>query len=205
MSVEFSLSVKNESEHLENVILYLESNESGIGQVAWLSRKINPNTVITFSWTKDFCFSWFGSGIFTNAAYVEGENLEADPENPEKNEVTLTKENGAYMFKQVAGMEKSGCLTINADNTIPVTGGPSVGIGLSDNPALVCQSTANYKYCFNTDISYWIALGSYEKGEMINVNQLISPRKIAFPINIYRQRLCIQPDHTWSEPEPLDL
>ncbi|MDR1251320.1 MAG: hypothetical protein LBK62_04045 [Treponema sp.] len=114
--------------------------------------------------------------------------------------VLLDKASGAYEFLVNAPADKrppAGTLGIYTGGNIS-NNDVSAGIGLGGSPALVTSAGPNMGYTFSLKIKYWIAFGSFIRGEVLDLNAMTVVQEIAFPTNVYDIGVTLNEDNTWT-------
>jgi hypothetical protein len=169
--------------------------------LAWFTQEAFPDTNLTFDWSLDYSFVWCQTGeLRPGVRFRASQEFPADPQVPELAKVFLDKVDGAYEFIKNAPPDKQlpkGTLGIYTSGSIP-NNGVSAGIGLGGSPALVTSAAPNLGYTFTPKIKYWIAFGSFIKGEVLDLNAMTAVQELAFPLNVYDIEVALNEDNTWT-------
>lgn len=198
----YSITIKNNGTFKGNMSLFQKQpdlEEISAMSLAWLSKGSNPGTMLKFSWSDDYNFVWsecgqLKPGIIFNASQTIPTDLKTN------NKVTFTKNEFGYLFTdQITESISAGKLVIEESGLI-LGGGASVGIGMSGSPIFVWESEPNSKLVIEPKVEYWLTYGSYQQGEVLNVQQLVDKStKIDFPINTYNAEVTLNSNNTWGE------
>jgi hypothetical protein len=205
MAANYSLTVKDQALYPGVFCVYTTCPDPEVQRnltsLAWLTKPANPNTALEFDWSLNYSFVWCDTGeLRPGVRFRAWQNLPADPQNPGLAKVFLDKANGAYEFLANAPPNKQppqGTLGIYTSGNIP-NNDVSIGIGLGDYPALVVPASPNMGYTFIPKIKYWIAYGSFIRGEVLDLNSMTVVQEINFPLNVYDLEVTLNEDKTWT-------
>jgi hypothetical protein len=163
--------------------------------LAWFAKYTYPATRVTFEWTTDLSFVWCDTGQLVPGIIAgASQSIAADPRG--NNQITLTYAQ-AFNFVNLRQGGSPGTLLITADASIP-PGMASVGIGMSGQPAFLVQAQPNMNSMFSPSAQYWIAFGTYEAGQVLDITLIGKPAHIVFPTNIYAMDATLGSDGNWT-------
>jgi hypothetical protein len=205
MATNYSLTVKDQALSPGVFCVYTTCPDPAVQlnltSLAWFTKPANPNTTLTFDWSLDYSFVWCETGeLRPGVRFRASQDFPADPQKPELAKVFLDKANGAYEFLANAPPNKqppAGTLGIYTGGNIP-SNDISAGIGLGGSPALVVPTSPNLGYTFIPKIKYWIAYGSFTRGEVLDLNSMTVVQEIDFPLNVYDLEVILNADNTWT-------
>ncbi|WP_298418316.1 hypothetical protein [uncultured Kordia sp.] len=199
MATKYELIFINNSTRVGDVCIfqeYADTKDPNIHTLAWLTKRTNPQVTDKFQWTTAPCFVWSETGVLVPGVTFESSQVvEAGLE--KDNNITFTKEDGAFQFKDLTTDPNTGALTIICDQTIPQNQA-SVGIGMSGAGTLVAQAQPNMNYRFETKSNYKITFGNFIQGQVIDPSLLYLVGSINFPANVYSMTATLNPDNTWT-------
>ena len=199
MSTKFKLTVKNDSKNYGNICVYqtLPDQPDNMMSLAWFSKAAHPGTNVEFDWTLDFNFIWSDQGeLKPGVRFLASQILDADPADITKNSVAFTKQYDAYRFGETKKATKEGTLGIYTDQTVP-HGEASVGIGMSGNGTFAVTATPNYNFTFLPHPRYWVAFGTYQVGEVVDIESMTHAIEIVYDPDVYERTVTLQSDNTW--------
>ncbi|HWI61334.1 MAG TPA: protein rhiA [Symbiobacteriaceae bacterium] len=195
----YVLIVKNNSNLEGDICVYQASPDMqnpSVMSLAWFAQHVHPTTITTFEWTLDYCFFWeetgsLASGINCTAKQIWPADL------AEKNAVTLTHTNGAFTFTNLGAAEQKNALQIQQDATVPLHAA-TVGIGMAGAGTFGIQTAPNIEAMFTPHPAYWVTLGQFVQGQVLNVTEITNKVQIEFPPNVFVMEATLQPDNTWT-------
>ena len=200
MSIPYLVQFQNDSPNSGSFCLiqsFAKTNESSF-LVAWITRKCHPGTTITYRWKPDWNMVWCQTEILSPTAEFSAlQVVEADPDNPEKNHITLTRQDGAYRFVPDERQASTGTFCITADCSIP-NHQVSIGIGMAGFPSILIQAGPNRSYSLDSHIDYWACFGDYEQGQILDPNILKQAFRLDFPVNVNALSLTLNEANQWS-------
>lgn len=197
----YSLTVVNNSTQFEDFTVYQGNGGSGgpnLFSLAWLAAPAWPSTSIFFTWTLDYQFVWSQTGpLQPGVDFRAQQSVPADPSDPSQQMVQFTYQQGAFRFTPVQGGGTPGNLYIREDSTIPPSTA-AVGIGMSGAPAFALQAQPNVNVVFTPHPEYWLAAGTFQQGEVLDVTEITNAVQIAFPAGVFSLTATLNPDNTWT-------
>ncbi len=196
--VQYTLVFKNNSSNLGDACVYQTAPPSSpnVMSLAWFSKTAYPTTTVKFNWSIDYSFVWSETGLLVPGVLFTASQVWA-ADLTTTNQVTFTKENNAYRFKDQTQGPNAGSLLIKETNTIPLNQA-SVGIGMSGAGTFVQQAQPNWNLTFTPKPRYWITFGSFIAGEVLDVQSISNPAEIAFPANVYSMTATLNADNSWT-------
>ncbi|WP_109830800.1 protein rhiA [Reichenbachiella versicolor] len=200
--MEYTLNFKNNSSQRGNACVFQTDPNLGVHDVlslAWFAKSALPTTMVKFNWDVNYNFTWSRQGVLIPGVKYEAAQIwDADLSN--NNAVDFLKDTSldAYTFdNQTAGPE-DGSLYVYQKRTV-TPNQTSVGIGMSGSGTFVVSSQPNMQLQFTPHPKYWIVFGSFEQGEVLDIEKVTSTaQEIAFPVNQYTMNVVLNSDNTWS-------
>jgi hypothetical protein len=178
-----------------NVILYQGPSGGNVLPLVWFTKYVYPQTRVAFTWSTEPCFVWSDTGQLVPGIIASAsQTIPADLDT--KNAITLTY-NQAFNFIDQQPGSRAGTLTVKEDATIP-PGMASVGIGMSGQATFLIQAQPNMIGAFTPGSQYWIAFGTYQANQVLEVEQIGTPAQIAFPVNIPAMDATLNADGSWT-------
>ncbi|SCG73189.1 hypothetical protein [Micromonospora rifamycinica] len=184
--VSYSITILNNSALDDmNAILFQEMPvlPSDAVTLAWMSKMCHPSTTVEYQWSIDYNFVWGQVGtLVPGTQFVAGQTLSADL--TQNNLVTLSYVGGGFEFGPTSSSGKNGSLIIKEDGTVPGAGDQdqgSVGIGMSGAGTFVVPTLTNAGVEFDPKPTYWVAFGSFESSEVMDVSELTTPAQVLYP------------------------
>jgi len=202
LRMEYVINFQNNSTQKGNACVFQTDPNLGVHDVlslAWFAKSALPTTRVQFKWTIDYNFTWSRQGVLTPGVVYEASQIwGADLSN--KNAVDFTKDAAfdAYSFaNQVAGPEDGNLYVYQKRNV--GANECSVGIGMSGSGTFVVSSQPNMQLQFTPHPKYWIVFGSFEQGEVLDIEKVTSTaQELAFPVNQYALNVTLNSDNTWT-------
>ena len=192
------LTLINNSTNAGNLIVYQSMSENFMNSLAWFSKYAYPNTKVQVSWDDTaYDFVWAGAGQVTpgivfSAAQVVPANLTST------NQIKFSYDgpNKTFFFHDQQAGQQQGTLMISQDTTIPMNA-VSVGIGMSGQPTFAVQAQPNMNVVFTPRTQYWVAFGTFQQGEVLDVETL-NAVQVEFPPNVTSMTATLNADNTWT-------
>jgi len=198
MSNQYSIVFHNNSPENGSVCVFQQQPDLNIPSVmslAWFTKYTNQGTSATFTWNINYDFVWSQTGVLVpGVTFVASQVMPADLST--SNEITLDY-NGGYRFTNLQAGPIPGTLMVFQDSTLPANDA-SVGIGMSGNGTFVVQAEPNMTTKFTPHPQYWIALGNYNQGLVLDVESMTNIAQIKFLPNVYSMSATLNPDNTWA-------
>ena len=200
MADTYKLKVTNNSSMPGKFVVYQKQPDifqQGAFPLAWFAKGANKGTVASFRWEVDYSFIWsevekVAPGVICNASEIRDAGLR------QQNKITLDKNSNGYIFtNQTTDAKHAGSLLIEETGLLPPNGA-AVGIGMSGSGTFVWPAQPNVNITVTPHPEYWIAFGSYEEQEILDVQQMTDAQRLSYPINTYSATLTLQGDNTWS-------
>ncbi len=196
---QYSLLFQNNSSNSGTVCVY--QLDPGLGvpgafSLAWQTNYNHPTTNVVFQWNVDYDFVWFQSGkLGTGTVFLASQVWPTDGST--NNQITLTKQGGAYTFSNQTKGAQAGILYIHTDDTIPAKEA-STGIGMSGTGTFVTQAQPNWNLQFTPSPQYWIAFGSYTQGQVLGSSALPGSQQVVYGANVYSMTAILNSDNSWT-------
>ena len=194
----YTLSFINNSSMSGTVCIYQKPVDIGVPNamsLAWLTYDCTPDTEVDLTWAIDYSFVWSKTGVLKPGVMFKAtQKKQADLDR--NNKITFTNTEHGLTFKdQTDG--PNGTLWIDQDRTIAVNTA-SVGIGMSGEGIFAVQAQPNIHLGFTPHPNYWITFGDFEKGLVLDTQQITDPANIKFPYGVYQMYAILGPDNRWT-------
>src|SRR5262249_15897636 len=143
--------------------------------LAWFTKFSNPNSKVKFTWTLDVGLSWADTGeLAAGVVYTASETF-APSDHSNNNQVTLDY-NGAYLFSEFKqGPDPLPRMYLSETGNIPTVSSASVGVTMAGSTIYAVQARPNQKLTFTLKPSYYLAYGSFEEGQVLDVSTINNP------------------------------
>jgi hypothetical protein len=197
---QYTLIFKNNSTNVGDACVYQHDPDMSLQDVmslAWFAKGAAPTTTLTFKWTIDYCFAWDETGELVPGVIFDASQIwDADLETT--NQVTLTMVgDDVYTFTDQKAGKRPGNLYIIGDKTLPIKQA-AVGIGMAGAPTHVAPVQPNWEWVYTPKPLYWITFGTFEPGEILDVESISHKAAIHFPPNVYSMTAILNRDNTWT-------
>jgi len=164
--------------------------------LAWFTKLTNPGTKASFTWGINYSFVWDETGeLIPGVIFDASQTLPASLSH--KNNITLSKADGAYQFTSQTSTSNSGTLYIKNEFTVPPLEA-SVGIGMSGAGTFVKQAQPNMTFDFTPHPEYWVTFGDFEKGQVLDITEITNNAPVAFPPNVYAMDVILDQSNQWT-------
>ncbi len=130
----------------------------------------------------NYSFAWALTGPLTpGIPFLDRDQVTADPNDALQNRIGFGFDNGTYGFVPApsGGTTPPGALGIEVLPTVP-DNTTSVGIGMGGSPVLALQAEPGATVQFTPHPSYWITVGNYSVGEVLEVEEITNAVEIPF-------------------------
>lgn len=202
-SQKYSLTFVNNSSNAWSACVYQTDPGIDIPNVqslAWLAEVAAPTTAVVFDWTLDYGFTWDETGPLVPGVVFSGsQTWPADLST--SNQVTLTRpqspQGAYYTFTNQTQGANAGSLYITEDGTVGL-GEASVGIAMSGAGVFAVEAQPNLNLIFTPHPEYWITFGTFEQGEVLNLDEITNSQQINFPPGVYAMTATLNADNTWT-------
>ena len=200
-AVELTLVFINNSSNAGDACVYQYDPDMDVQDVmslAWFAKGAAPTTTFRFRWTLDYCFVWAETGRLAPGLTFKAEQVwEADLETA--NRITFKRiHDRMYTFAEQQAGPNEGSLYILGDRTLPVREA-LVGIGMAGAPIYVVPALPNTAWIFTPRPHYWITFGTFEPGEVLNVESISDRAEdIVFPDSVFSMTAILNRDYTWT-------
>lgn len=200
---EYTVIFKNESVNVGDACIYQHDPDMDaydVMSLAWLVKGSAPTTTVAFDWTIDYCFAWDEMGELVPGVVFDAAQIwDADPSGiTGDNCVTFSMLDGdIYTFEKSRFCGEDGNLYIYGDRSLPVKQA-AVGIGMSGSPTYVTPAQPNWQWVYTPKPMYWITFGTFEPGEVLDVESISHKAQIHFPPNVYSMTATLNEDNTWT-------
>jgi hypothetical protein len=202
VSTNYSLTVTNNSTQFQDLCIYQKPVDLGVPDamsLAWLTAPAWPKTTVTFVWSLDYNFVWAQTGSLQPGVTFRAQETEpADPDDLTANQIQFDYRNGAFTFVPgpAAGVAELGSLYIRELSAIP-TATATVGIGMSNAGVFVVQAQPNMNLVFTPHPEYWVTAGTYEQGQVMNIEQITQEAAVPFD-GTFDMVAVLSSTNTWS-------
>jgi len=198
---QYELIFINNSSNIGDSCVYQhdpDMDEYDVMSLAWFSKGSTPTTTVSFQWTIDYCFVWDEVGELVPGVIFEASQMwDADP--TRNNCVTLTHlgDPNAYTFEDLEMCGEEGNLYIHGSRSLPVKEA-AVGIGMAGAPYAVRPAQPNWEWVYTPKPMYWITFGSFEPGEVLDIESISTKKPIHFERGVYSMTAILNWDNTWT-------
>jgi hypothetical protein len=170
-----------------------------LNSLAWFARYAYPNTTLRFDWDDAaYDFVWAASGNITpgiviNASQVVPANLSAG------NQISFSYDaaNRTFNLHNLSSGSPAGTLAVRQDSSIPMNA-VAVGIGMSGAPTVVVQGSPNMTVTFTPRPTYWVAFGTFQQGQLLDIETITQPVQVVFPPNVVSMTATLNADNTFT-------
>ncbi|MFD3942971.1 hypothetical protein [Streptomyces sp. NPDC058579] len=196
----YTVTAHNNSTQFQTVCLYQRAVGLGVPSafsLAWLLAPCRPGGHVTFTWSEVYSFVWAPTGTLTpGIVFSHWDQLAADPDDQSLNGTGFGFDNGKYGFvPATSGAPQVGSLGIDVLATVPQDTA-SVGIGMSSAPVFAAQADPGADLVFTPHPQYWIAAGTYTRGEVLDVEEIEATAELPFD-GTFTQQAVLQPTGDW--------
>jgi len=202
VATQYSLTITNNSTQFQDLCIYQKPVDLGVPDamsLAWLTAPAWPLTTVKFTWTVNYSFVWSQIGSAQpGVTFVAHQTQDADPDDLTANQVLFDSRNGAFTFRpgSAAGMAELGSLYVREMSTVPI-GSATVGIGMSNAGVFAVQAQPNMNLVFTPHPEYWVTAGTYEQGEVLNIEQITNSANVGFDAT-FDMVAVLTPMNTWQ-------
>jgi hypothetical protein len=198
----YTLTFHNRSKLSRSFLCYQKDFNLGVPDVvslAWWAKVTHPKTQVDFSWTIDYSMIWSEMGdLQPGVHFTASETLAADPSGKAgPNSVELDYEGGAFEFKNASAGGSAGSLTIKTGPGFPA-GAASVAIGMSGSGTFAVSAAPQDNVLFTPHPEYWVAFGTFNQGDVLDITQISNSAKIEFPPNVYAMTAIYDEAGNWT-------
>lgn len=200
---QYALSVANNSSDYVDLCVYQTQPNLSLRNVmslAWFAEPAWPTTTVKFEWTINYSFVWDQTGmLIPGVVFDASQSWPADPSNITNNQVYFTYSQNAYTFQPSTLVQapEVGNLYIQESGTIPLKEA-SVGIGMSGAGTFVVQAEPNKNLVFSPHPEYWITAGTFQPGQVLDVEQITNSAALQFPPGVFELDATLNLDNTWT-------
>jgi len=198
----YSLTVINNSTQFQDLCVYQKPVDLGVPNamsLAWLTAPAWPTTTVTFSWSLDYCFVWSQTGsLQPGVTFKAQQTWAANPDDLTQNQVLFNFDNDAFTFQagSAAGTPQLGSLYIRELSSVPV-GTATVGIGMATAGVFAVQAEPNMNLVFSPHPEYWITAGTFEQGEVLDIEQITNEAPVPFN-GTFDMVATLSSQNTWT-------
>jgi len=159
--------------------------------LAWLAQHSSSNSNTEFNWQLSYCFVWTQSNCLEPGVIFEPAQVySCDPY--DNNSIIL----GPHGFGQIRDSGQRDTLTIATEASIPHSG-YGAGFGMAGAPTFVAIVQPNMTFQVKARPEYWIALGNFEKGEVLD-RSISNAAQIGIDPGRTSYKVTLNPDNTWT-------
>lgn len=198
----YTLTFHNSSKLSRSFLCYQKDPDLGVPGVvslAWWAKFAHPDTQIDFEWTIDYTMLWSEMGdLRPGVHFTASQKLAADPSGKSgPNLVELDYEDGGFTFGTPSNAGTAGSLTINTGPGF-AAGAASVAIGMSGSGTFAVPAAPQDHVLFTPHPEYWVAFGSFNQGDVLDITQISNSAKVVFPPNVYAMTAIYDEAGNWS-------
>lgn len=195
----YTLRFRNRSESQHDFLCYqqgVDVNRPNVYTLAWFVKPVADGVDVDFSWAIDYNFVWSETGILQpGIQFVADQVVEAGLK--KLNRIDFTRQNDAFQFTNQSSTGAAGSLTIDGDRTVPKHLA-TFGIGMSGFGTFVVDAEPNLAAIFTPHPEYWVSFGSFEQGEVLDIQTMVNAAPVLFPANVYAMTATLDSGNDWS-------
>jgi len=204
--VQYSLKFTNQSSLSGQLSLYMRQadQDSNIFSVGRSSAICMPGVTATVSWNDTFCLVWGEPGtLHQGSIFSPRQVLQVSPGDT----LGLEGDASACSFVRKGQVVAPDSFGIKVGSGIP-NHTYSIGLGMGDWAALVCEAGPNLLYTFPaTGLAYWAIFGNFKDGWLFDPRYFMdttknslkafstSPIPLVFPPNIFSLNVVLGNDN----------
>jgi rhizosphere induced protein len=171
----YTVQVTNNSMEFQDIVLYQRLGDAGVPNaisLAWLTAPAWPSTTTTFTWKPEYSFMWSRtSPLQPGVTFRSEQTRAADPDDLNQNFTQFGSRGGRLGFTDGGRSSGSGTLTIAVDGSVPQETA-ALGFGMAGEPFAAVDAQPNFNVVMTPHPDYWIAAGTYTKGEVLDVEEI---------------------------------
>ena len=200
----FELIFVNASKRPRTACIYLTSGNTAVRSLAWLVEGAAPTTELVFSWYADYAFTWARTGpLLPGTVFTPVQTWPVG--RCRRNQVTLSCFRGAHRFTTHTHAPDPDGLVVVADDTV-ASGEASVGIAISDAPALAVQAHPRTTVTLPPPpLTCRIATGDFVPGQVLDLNALHKSVALPFAPDVRSLTATLHGELTWAVEESAQL
>ena len=203
----FTLHVVNNSSQFQDMAVYQIIPDVGVPNVVplvWLHAPAFPATTVAFAWSTDYSFTAARvPSLNPGVTYSPSLSINVDPNNQSNNSALFHFQGngfggGQFSFSasQIPCVVGNLCLT--EDNSIPSSNTASWGLAQSGSTVFAQQAHPNFNISIHPHPTYFVTAGTYEQGQVLDLEQITDSAKIVFPSGVTDMVATFGPDNTWT-------
>jgi hypothetical protein len=203
MKTQYTVNIRNNAASSDYLMVFQNdpgSFSSDALSLAWFSKYSNPGSSVKFTWTVDWGLSWCETGSLQPGVVFDASQLWSGTQG--ENE-TILDYNLAYFFGANSKGPDASCLYLVESSNIPVNSDCAVGVTMSGSTVYATQALPNTTLTFSPHPVYYLAYGSFEQGQVLNVSSINNPLELVYPTGVYSLDVTLNADNTWSTPQTL--
>ena len=202
--VHYRLTFVNHSSKSWTVCLY-QTDAAGtipnLQSLAWFAESAAPGTSVAFDWTIEYGFVWSQTGPLTPGV-VFGTSQQHLPANlSTANRVTFSPAPAAagqeFTFTNQTAGPHEGSLYIHEDHGVAANRA-SVGIAMSGAGVFAVQAQPDVDLIFTPHPTYWITIGQFVPGQVLDIDAITNSMQIDFPPGVYAMTATLNRDESWT-------
>jgi hypothetical protein len=179
----YTVRVTNNSTQFQDLVIYQRLGETGLPNaisLAWLTAPAQPGTTTTFTWKPEYSFMWSQtSPLQPGALFQTQQTVPANPADLNQNFTMFGSRGSTLGFTNDGRSSGPDTLTIAEDRSVP-QGTAAVGFGMADEPFAALDAQPNINVVMTPHPDYWIAAGTYQKGQVLDVEQIDRTAALSF-------------------------
>ena len=199
-STQYELIFINKSSNTGDACVYQHDPDMetyDVMSLAWFAKGAAPTTTVIFHWTIDYSFVWDETGDLVPGVVFEASQMwGADPYGVNGVRLTMAAPD-IYTFADLKMQGEEGNLYIYGDRSLPVKEA-AVGIGMAGAPYVVRLAQPNWEWVYTPKPMYWITFGSFEPGEVLDIESISNKHVIHFDRGVTSMTAIFNYDNTWD-------
>ena len=193
-----TLNLVNNSSTAGSLMVFQQLGQ-GNSSLAWFARYAYPGTTLRFDWDDSaYDFVWSACGQITPGITITAsQTVAADLASGNQIAFSYDSANRTFNLHDRSSGQPSGTLIVRQDNSIPGNA-VAVGIGMSGAPTVVVQGQPNMTLMFTPKPTYWVAFGTFQQGQVLDIESITQPVQVEFPYNVVSMTATLNADMTWA-------
>lgn len=179
----YTVNVTNNSTQFQDLVLYQRLGDGGVPNgisLAWLTAPAHPGTTTTFTWKPEYSFEWSRtSQLRPGVVFRSEQSRPADPDLLNQNFAVFDSRGGTLGFIDTQRSSAPGTLAISVESSVPPDTA-AIGWGMAGEPFAAVPAYPNYSVVLTPHPEYWIVAGTYQKGEVLDLEEIGRTAELPF-------------------------
>jgi rhizosphere induced protein len=176
--------------------------DPGLRPLAWFTRRLRPFARLKFDWRPSYSFLWAQTGTLSPGSVVFPS--QTHPAGIYKaNSVDLTRSwGGQFRLEEPVARDPDGGLSVRVSKRVR-EGKAVVGLAMSGVCSVVAPAMPGSVLSLRPDPVYWLAVGQYRSGEVLDPARVANPVEVRFPPGVRDMVVTVDAVGQWTV-EPAD-